>query len=162
MSLITIEDFVCNLFAGENIIACLYEAFFQAQYLRSQGRTYCYKFKWPGLGCKIFRGPCIIQIECEACNRPLSQLYNEYCENRTLDSVMRLLFKGRLDITNLYKSRNKARELRQTGRQYCACIQNPYNNFIRLDKGKKVFRGCELLNLECRATGKKFINFFSC
>ncbi len=155
MSQGTIEDFICNLFAGKRRILDLYDAYFKAIHFRSESRKFVFKFEWPDCGCKIYARNCLIKLECEG--RATS--YSELCQEKSIDNVVRLLFKAMIPLRDLFCNAKKALYMRATIRVFCTVFNNPFRDCTDLNTNTKTLTGPQLIEFCCKCQNKTFQDF---
>jgi hypothetical protein len=145
----TIEDYVCNLISGRTPISDLYFAVDRARDQRSQGKQFCYRAVFEGIGCKTYKASQLIQLDDCASKCSTTYLINEYESSPTLDNFIKLLLNARNEILNLYQARYRALYIKSAGKIFTYIFTNPFGSAANVNTDKLSFYSASI-----------FLNFF--
>lgn len=145
----TIEDYVCNLISGRTPISNLYVAIDRARDQRSQGKQFCYRVVFEGIGCKTYKASQLIQLDDCASKCSTTYLINEYESSPTLDNFIKLLLNARNEILNLYQTRYRALYIKSAGKIFTYTFTNPFGSAANVEPNTLTFNSASV-----------FLNFF--
>jgi len=147
-----IEDYVCNLIAGNNSISSFYFAIDRARdYVTPDNRMkqFNYKVSFPGIGTNVYRSDKLLEFENLSYCLSYNDIFSQIDDKPTLEQYIILLLKGRNTIRGLYQECCRAKSLREYGKVFSYTFVNPFGIYAGVDKNRLTFNGA--LN---------FINFF--
>ncbi len=157
MSIISIEDYVCNLIAGRDIISNLYFATDKAREIRNRAGQFCYKVNIPGVGSNIYKGFELVVLDDKANCTPLPFLLADINGTPTLDQYILILLKARTSFLNLFQARYRAQFIREQAKLYCYTFNNVLGTVANVDKNSITFRNSvNFLDFFCRCENNIF------
>lgn len=121
----SITDYVCNLIAGRKAISDLYYAVDRSREQRSQGKTYCYKASFPGIGNKTYKGFQLVELDDRSLCCSLNSVLAQVDGVPTMDQYVLILLKARNEFRNLYQARTRALYIRSQSKIFCYNFNNP-------------------------------------
>jgi hypothetical protein len=157
---ISIQNYVCNLIAGRDIISNIYYAVDRARDSVNKGLKYCYKINIKGIGNKTYQAIELFRLDTKVFCTSLNNIINEMNDYSKLDKYIMILLKGRDRISELYQQRYRALYMRSTGKIFYYRFINPYGNFANVNQNILVFSGAQtFLNNFCECQQKSFDPF---
>lgn len=170
-----IDEYVTNILSGQNLIGELYRRLRIAEYYCANnvcGWQMCYKFTYPVLGgiCKKYNYCDLLTLNHQGICTSIEELYldlllaySDQDEDTLLDTIVKLLYKKRNDILNLYDAVKKAEQYIHDNRRMCYLFVNPYQGFpcINLDTNKKNYNEDSLYSLKQASREIPFVDIFN-
>jgi hypothetical protein len=141
----TINNYVCNLIAGNTQITTLYFAVDRARDIVNKDnkfQRFNKKISFQGIGTKVYSSSQLVNLE----NLSYCTTYTTILEQintipPTLDQYIILLLKGRNTIRGLYQACCRARILKEQAKLFCYTFVNPFGNLAGVTKNKLSFKG---------------------
>lgn len=151
------DDLICFFFATRNKIACLYDFWLKGMKLRSEGKRSCLVFSFPGFVSKKFTNLQIDQLERQSEKINLCDLIDVEID---INMFIRILFKIRLELQQLYAERLRAYDFRSRNRKLCYTFRNPLmklNGFSLPEGNCKTYTSPCICKLDCECQNIRVI-----
>jgi hypothetical protein len=155
-SITTMEQLACFVLSWNWPASSLYNAWSMAIYMRSESKKYNFTFSYNGV-CQNYTGCQIIQLENESRCPSLTTLLQN---SNTMDGVIRVFFKLRIQLMGLFSAYPLALDMRSRGLKYVYTFTNPFfgqtlsgvNTIPTLGPTFKMNTDC-IINMDCACTG---------
>ena len=130
------DKFIMKAFVDEVYLTNIYQSINYAQKLKSQGRTYCYKFvpQEKGLYSKIYNENDLVDLKFISSwvknpytydfTKPIKVGFR-YVEVDEVDRAFIIVLKGQQFYESLFLALEQAKEFRANGRYYCYNMMTP-------------------------------------
>lgn len=146
-----ITEYVCNLIAGRKAISDLYYAVDRSREQRSQGKTYCYKAVFPGIGNKTYKGFQLVELDDRSMCSSLNSIVAQINGVPTMDQYVSILLKARNEFRNLYQSRTRALYIRSQSKIFCYNFNNPLGSVAGVNRNRLTLKSASnFLDFFCR------------
>ncbi len=158
----TLDDLICFFLANKRDITNLYCYLDNFLRLREAGKFGCFTFMFPGIVKKRYTTIKLINLYCQADNDSISDLCQEVCTLRdsdcdaAIDAFVKILFKIRKPVQELYMMVNRSSDIRGTTLHFCYTFRNPLRECVKVTPNKKKFINCELLKFVCLCRDRKY------
>ncbi len=158
--MISIEDYVCNLIAGNTQITTLYFAVDRARDIVNKDnrfQRFNKKISFTGIGTKVYSSVQLVELENLSYRTTLSCLISQINNKPTLDQYILLLLIGRNTIRGLYQACCRANVLRQEGKVFCYTFVNPFGSLSGVTRDRLSFKGWStFLTFFCKCERTQF------
>lgn len=148
----SLQDIICFIVSFQRAAQGIYYAFVQAKELRSQGKKYNYTFCYMNQ-CKVYTACQIIELEADTLCTSLNDLLGD---SNSLDGVIRVFFKLRLQFTSLYAAYINALDAKNNqAYTFFYTFTNPFfaqenaGNLALIDGVWKMNRDCIIRTFQC-------------
>jgi len=128
--MVSIQQYVCNLIAGNTQISTLYFSVDRARDIENKDnrfQMFSKRITFQGIGTKVYKSSELVRLEnlsyCTSYQTLVNQIENGV---PTLDQYIILLLKGRNTIRGLYQACCRANILRGEGKVFCYTFVNPF------------------------------------
>lgn len=159
--MLSIEEYVCNLIAGNNKISDLYFAVDRARDIVNKDnrfQRFCKKISFPGIGTKVYTSSQLIYLDDLALCNSLNSILDEISGTPTIDQYILLLLKGKSTIRGLYQACCRANTLRDQAKSFCYTFNNPYpSDLTDVNRRCLAFKSAnEFTRFFCNCEKKRF------
>lgn len=163
--MITIEEYVCNLIAGNYHISTLYFAVDRARDIENKDNRFQMfqkKISFQGIGTKVYKSSQLVNIENLSFCYSYQTLINLISQNEnnkpTLDQYIILLLKARNTIRGLYQACCRAKILRENAKVFCYTFVNPFpNSLVSLNRNRLSYKSAfNFISFFCQCERKQF------
>jgi hypothetical protein len=159
--MLSIEEYTCNLIAGNNDISELYHSVDRARDIVNKDnrfQRFSKKISFQGIGCKVYTSSELIYLDDLALCKSINNIILDINNPPTIDDYVLLLLKGKTSIRELYQACCKAKFMREQGKQFYYTFTSPYPSAItNVDKRSMSFKNAnELIYFFCKCEKQSF------